>query len=150
MAATMTSGSTSATNARHERRHLAAWTVVLIMAVVNGIIRDFTYGRWLGWALAHSLSVAPLVVGILALSFWLAGRWPLADRAATWRIGAIWLVATLLFEFGLGAAAGHPWSELLAQYDVRRGSLWPLVPLTMALAPWIAQHLRQPRVASAS
>jgi hypothetical protein len=128
--------------ARNALRHVAAWLLVMVMAVVNGTIRDFTYGRWLAERLAHSLSVIPLLVGILAVAFWLARRWPLPSPSATAAVGAIWLLATLGFEFGLGTAAGRPMSELLAQYDLVHGNLWPLVPLTMALAPAIARRSR--------
>jgi hypothetical protein len=90
---------------RNALRHVAAWFLVMVMAVINGTIRDFTYGRWLAERVAHSLSVIPLLVGILAVAFWLARRWPLPSPAATAAVGAIWLLATLAFEFGLGTAA---------------------------------------------
>jgi uncharacterized membrane-anchored protein len=121
-------------------RHVAAWLLVMVMAIVNGTIRDFTYARLVGERLAHSLSVIPLLVGIFALAIWLARRWPLPSPAATAGVGAIWLALTLGFEFGLGTAAGRPMSELLAQYDLLHGNLWPLVPLAMVLAPAIARR----------
>ena len=125
----------------HSVRQIAAWLLVMVMAIVNGTIRDFSYGRLLGERLAHSLSVIPLLVGIFALAIWLARRWPLPNPAATATVGAIWLALTLGFEFGLGTAAGRPMSDLLAQYDLLRGNLWPLIPLAMALAPAIARRV---------
>jgi cell shape-determining protein MreD len=125
----------------HSVRHVAAWLLVMVMAIVNGTIRDFTYGRLLGERLAHSLSVIPLLVAIFALAIWLARRWPLPSPAATAAIGAIWLAFTLGFEFGLGTAAGRPMRDLLAQYDLLRGNLWPLIPVAMAVAPAIARRV---------
>ena len=122
-------------------RHVAAWPLIMVMAIVNGTIRDFTYGRFLGERLAHSLSVFPLLLGIFAVALWLARRWPLPSLAATAGVGAIWLALTLSFEFGLGTAAGRPMAELLEQYDLVHGNLWPLVPLTMALAPAVVRRL---------
>jgi hypothetical protein len=121
-------------------RHVAAWLLVMVMAIVNGTIRDFTYGRWLGERLAHSLSVIPLLIGILAVAIGLARRWPLPSPEATAGVGAIWLALTLGFEFGLGTAAGRPMGALLAQYDFVHGNLWPLVPLSMAVAPALARR----------
>jgi hypothetical protein len=125
------------------RRHILAWPLVLMMAIANGTLRDLGYGRLLSRTVAHSLSVLPLVAGIVALSLWLARRWPLPDTRAATRVGLVWLFATLTFEFGLGAATGHPLHELVAQYDVLRGNLWPLVPLTMAVAPALVRHHRR-------
>jgi hypothetical protein len=40
------------------------------------------------------------------------------------------------FEFGFGHyVSGAPWTELLADYDVRAGRLWPLVLFTTIVAP---------------
>jgi hypothetical protein len=32
---------------------------------------------------------------------------------------------------------GHPWSELLANYDIVHGRLWPVVLLWIAVAPYV-------------
>lgn len=124
------------------RRHLAAWLVVPVLAVINGGVRDLTYGRALGRTVAHSISVVPLVVAIVSLAALLERRWPLADRRSGVRVGAVWLGLTLAFEFGLGAALHVPLGDMLAAYDVTRGHLWPLVPIAMALAPELARRGR--------
>ena len=43
---------------------LAAWFVLLVVAVINGALRDMTYGRYLSELLANQLSC---VSGILLL-----------------------------------------------------------------------------------
>ncbi|HEY5332662.1 MAG TPA: hypothetical protein VIJ21_03880 [Solirubrobacterales bacterium] len=50
-------------------------------------------------------------------------------------MGGAWAALTVCFEFGLGRARGVGWSELGAEYDLRRGRLWPLVLLTVAVGP---------------
>jgi hypothetical protein len=43
-------------------------------------------------------------------------------------IGARWVGLTTPFEFGFGhCVARKSWSTLIADYDLRRGPLWPLV-----------------------
>jgi hypothetical protein len=133
-------------------RHIAAWIILAVVAVANGAIREATYGRWLGRSLAHSLAVLPLLVAIFALAWLLARKWPLQGSRAGIRVGLIWVVLTVAFEFGVGALSGDSLSAMLAQYNVSRGSLWPLVPLSMAVAPEIARRLtgvgrRSPRPA---
>jgi hypothetical protein len=53
---------------------------------------------------------------------------------------------TLLFEFGLGALRGLDLRVMLTQYDVTKGHLWPLVPLTMGLAPELVRRAAARRV----
>jgi hypothetical protein len=125
---------------RSEAKHLWAWLPIPAMAVVNGGVRDLVYAKFMSETLAHSISVLPLMAAIAAWAWFLAGRWPLADQRAGLRIGLIWFVLTLTFELGLGALRGVELTEMLAQYDVTRGHLWPLVPLTMGLSPELARR----------
>ncbi|MCL6545144.1 MAG: hypothetical protein K6T61_07935, partial [Bryobacteraceae bacterium] len=56
-------------------------------------------------------------------------------------LGAGWCAATVAFEFGFGHyIIGHPWSALLADYNLFRGRLWVLVLLTLLLAPLAAKR----------
>ena len=119
----------------NETRHVVGWLALPAMAAANGALRDATYGKRMGRTAAHSLSVVPLVVTVLAWAAGLERRWPLASRRAAARVGVMWLALTLAFEFGMGAARGTPAREMLAEYDVRGGHLWPLVPLAVVLAP---------------
>lgn len=52
-------------------------------------------------------------------------------------VGALWAGLTVAFELVFGRyVSGLSWEALLADYDVTRGRLWPLVLLTTLLAPW--------------
>jgi hypothetical protein len=124
-----------------ERRHLAAWLALPALAVLNGLIRDTTYGRSMNYDLSHALSLAPLLLAILVWVVVLARRWPLPSLAAGIRVGLAWLTLTLAFEFGLGSLQGSSLDAMLAEYDVSRGKLWPLVPLSTLLAPALMQWL---------
>jgi hypothetical protein len=47
------------------------------------------------------------------------------------------VVLTTLFEFGLGRFSGKTWTELLANYYLLNGQLWPLFLLCLGLMPWL-------------
>src|SRR5918994_1627079 len=80
------------------RRALAVWCLLLLLAVLNGGGR----GTWL----------SPPPGGTIG---WIR---PTSSRAAL-GVGAVWVVLTLAFEFGVGHYGfGKPWSELLADYDL--------------------------------
>jgi hypothetical protein len=70
-------------------------------------------------------------VAALATYFWLLDRrWPIPTTAAALQIGATWTASTMAFEFGFGRYVGpnpKSWSEMLGDYDITKGQLWPLV-----------------------
>jgi hypothetical protein len=121
-----------------EARQDIAWLALPVFAVLNGLVRDTTYGPSMGYELSHSVSVGPLLVAIVLWATWAARRWPLPDIGTALRVGAAWLALTLAFEFGLGALRGLSMEAMLAEYDIMRGRLWPLIPLATLLAPPLA------------
>ena len=108
-------------------KYLLVWLLLAVIAIANGVIRQATYGRLLPELAAHQVST---VTAIAASGFavWLVNRtWPIASSAEAWTIGSAWLVMTVLFEFGFGHyVAGHSWTNLLADYNLMEGRLWPL------------------------
>lgn len=120
---------------QNETKQVIAWTALPFAAVANGVVRDTTYGKGMGETASHSLAVAPLAAVVGLWAGFLARRWPLRSRRSAVRVGILWLALTLAFETGLGKARGVSTRDQLAEYDVRRGKLWPLALLVIALAP---------------
>lgn len=123
-------------------RLILAWLVMLIVAVLNGIARDVGYGRDLDPSLAQQLST---IYGMTLLGMVIAAytwRWPFSGRAAAWRAGLLWVAMTMVFEFlFFHYVAGHPWAELLANYDLAAGLLWGLLLVWIAIAPAVFHSL---------
>lgn len=124
-------------------RALAVWSGILAAAVVNGVIRESLLIPLLGTLSGLVLSGLLLSLVIFVVSL-LAIRWiGVATARQALSIGLLWLVATLAFEFGLGAGLQHKtMAELLAAYTFEGGNLWPLVLLVTALSPLAAHRLR--------
>ena len=64
---------------------------------------------------------------------------PFAGRADArpGRAALAWLVMTVAFEFLIGRTVDHKsWRELVENYAIWRGRLWPVVLLTVVLAPF--------------
>jgi hypothetical protein len=109
------------------------------LAVANGLSRGLYAGR-LGEARAHQVSTATLIAALLPYARAVERRWPIPTPGAAARIGASWVALTVAFEFGFGHyGARQSWSTLLADYDLRRGRLWPLVLAATAAAPTAAR-----------
>jgi hypothetical protein len=117
-------------------RALAVWLAILVLASMNGALRDLVMTPRLGDTVARAISTVLLSVAVLIVT-WLTVRWigP-RSRSDTVVIGAFWVACTLGFEFLGGHYLFHkPWPELLADYDVRRGRIWIVVLVVTFFAP---------------
>jgi hypothetical protein len=85
------------------------------------------------------------VLVILAMTRRFVLRLGSPGSAKLLEVGLLWLFLTVAFEFGFGRLSGASWQALLADYDIPRGRLWPLVLLTTFLAPWLWGRDRRDR-----
>ena len=121
----------------------AIWLGILVMAVVNGMLRETVLIPSLGQVAGFILCGVLLSFLILAITYlalpWL-GRWPPARYIG---MGFGWLFLTLAFELTFGSIIqGKPWSQLFEAYTFKDGNIWPIVLLATGLAPYIAAKLR--------
>jgi hypothetical protein len=117
-------------------RALLVWLLLVALAVLNGALREALLAPRLGAPAGHVASTLSLAALILLVA-WHTIRWiaPGSGRRA-WAVGLLWLFLTLAFEVLAGHyLLGHPWPALLADYDLRRGRVWPLVLLATLVAP---------------
>ena len=117
---------------------LLAWFVLLVLMIGNGILRVNVLQPRLGEAAARQVASLTGVAIILAFSHlfvrWQAG----ATRRQLLQAGGLWLALTIVFEFLFGHyVSGMSWQALLADYNIFRGRLWPLILLAALLGPWL-------------
>ena len=123
-------------------RYLLFWLILAVVAVLNGVLRQATYGRHLPELAAHQVST---VTGILLTGavVWILSRfWPIGSAKEAWVIGACWLLMTVAFEFGFGHyVAGHSWSRLFADYNLADGRVWSLFLAWIAVLPYLSWRI---------
>jgi len=128
-------------------RAVAAWGLLLVIAVANGALREYLLAPRLGGQAGHVVSVVVLCAAIFVVAL-LTIRWigPRGRRDAV-LIGATWLALTLVFEFLAGHYLfGNSWEKLFADYNLLRGRVWILVLLVSLFAPaWALGWNRAPR-----
>lgn len=118
-------------------KYFLLWLPMILIAVLNGTARDLGYKKYLGELLARQLSTIVLIIVFGIYIGFVLQKYPPANLGQSVKIGILWLVLTLLFEFGLGLAGGKSWAELLSDYNILQGKLWVLVPLWVAVAPYL-------------
>jgi hypothetical protein len=111
------------------------------IAVVNGSFRVSVLIPRIGEQCGHIISTLMLCCFIAALVWFFIRRLKPKTPAAAIALGAFWVALTLAFEFGFGHfVAQKSWAELLNDYNVLRGRIWPLVLVVIAIFPYIASR----------
>ena len=120
---------------------LLAWLGGALIGVGNGVAREATLARFLGEKRAHQASCVSGVAAFAAYFHFLQRSWPLCERDEALKIGGAWLTMTVAFEFGFGRlAAKKPLRELVEDYNVAKGRLWPVVLAWIAVGPEITRR----------
>jgi hypothetical protein len=119
-------------------KYTIAWVPMVFIAIANGVIRQFGYGRFLSELHAHQVSCATGITLFYLYTWLLSLRWPLQSSGQAFGVGLIWLGLTIAFEFVFGHyVMKHPWTRLLHDYDISKGRLWSLVLVAILLSPFI-------------
>jgi hypothetical protein len=118
--------------------YLIAWLGMVVLAVVNGAIRDFAYKTRVGDLRAHQISTLSLII-LFAIYFWaLTYYFPIESESQAWIIGTVWLVLTIVFEFGLGYYVSHlPLRKMLHDYNLLAGRVWIFILIWTFIGPYI-------------
>ena len=119
-------------------RALRVWLLLVVAMVANGAFRAMVLEPRIGAAPAQVASVATGIALILLITRpFVLGLLDLSARKRT-EIAGAWVALTVLFEFGFGHyAMGASWADLLANYDLLQGHLWPLVLAAVAMSPFL-------------
>jgi hypothetical protein len=125
-------------------KYLAAWFPMLLLAIINGALREMLYKESLGALPAHQLSTVTLLLLFSVYIWFIIRTWPPVSAQQAWLIGLLWLLLTLAFEFGFGRlVGGKPWSVLLEDYNLLAGRVWVFIPAWVAAAPPLFFRLLQ-------
>jgi len=120
------------------------WFPMVVLAIINGFIREKLYTRFLSSLGAHQLSTLSGIV-IFGVYFWLTtNNWQIESANQAVLIGSMWMIITLLFEFIFGHfVIGHSWKILLSDFNIFKGRLWVVVLIWTAIGPWFFYSLEK-------
>jgi hypothetical protein len=119
------------------------WTVLLLVAVACGILREFWLVPALGLQAARVIGSLVVCVLFFGLIYRYIGKFVSPSQGFLVKLGLFWMTLAILFEFLFGRyVMGHSWQALGADYNVFEGRLWPLVLLVIWFGPLLAGQLR--------
>ena len=120
------------------RAVLAVWGLLAVLMSLNGIFREAVlvdqFRRGIADFLSAILGIA-IILGTIGAFFRAFPGWRDANPV---RLAVIWTALTVAFEFIFGHYVDRKsWSELAANYEIWNGRLWPLVLLSLVIAPFL-------------
>lgn len=123
--------------------YIVCWFGLVILAILNGAVREKIYGQSMAELSAHQLStlIGLIIFGIYV--FIITGIFRLESSRQALLIGAIWVVMTIVFEFVFGHfIMGHSWARLFHDYNLLKGRLWILVLIWTLISPYAFFKIR--------
>lgn len=118
------------------------WLLIVVAESIHGIIRQLFISPVIGDMPARQVGVligsAIIFVIALACIRWIGAR----SFAEQLRVGLLWVVLIVIFEFSLGAALGYSVERMLSDYNMAKGGFMGLGLLFMLFAPYLAAKAR--------
>jgi hypothetical protein len=140
------------------KRALFVWLLIIVAESIHGTLRTIFLEPFLGSFRARQLSVFTATIIVFTIT-WFTMRWIRAasqspshvnagslSTSACLTIGALGVVLTLIFEFGLGRALGMSWVRLLEDYNLAKGGLMLFGLAAMFATPWLVNRYRKDKV----
>lgn len=125
-------------------RALWIWCSFVPVVILNAAFREVILNPTIGALAAHIVSTMIGVILLFGITL-LAIAWIGPERQGdVWRVGVMWLLLTIAFEFLAGHYVfGTSWEKLLADYNLLRGRVWLLVLVGQLFSPWLAVRIQR-------
>lgn len=125
-------------------RYILFWFALALLATMNGVLREATYGKILPELISHQISTGTGILLTGVFGWYLSRHWPLVSSGQAWRIGFVWFILTIAFEFGFGHyVVGHSWAILVNDYNVLEGRVWSLFLVWVLIMPFVFHKYAQ-------
>jgi hypothetical protein len=119
-------------------KYIFWWFAFPFIGILNGILRESVYKKYVGDLLAHQISTATGIIIFGIIFYFIFRRWKIESQKHAIIVGCIWFFLTILFEFGFGHyIMGNSWQRLLYDYSLMQGRIWSLFLLFVLIAPYI-------------
>ena len=120
------------------RRLVGVWVLLAIVMSANGVFRETVLKDAMT---ADKANLASAVIGvflILGVTRLFFGPLKGARRSTLIRVSVALVIMTVVFEFAIGRLVDRKtWGELIENYALWRGHLWPIVLAVLAATPFL-------------
>ncbi len=124
------------------QRAVLVWVIIAVAESAHGTIRRFFLVPLIGERPASQLGVLVGSAIIFAIT-WFSIHWLRAgSKRHQLQVGILWVLLTVIFEFGFGHLLGYSAERILSDYNVAEGGLMGFGLLFMLMAPALVARAR--------
>ena len=117
---------------------IGVWFLLALFANINGVIRVYLIVPLVGETAGHVISCFTFSAIIFVVTYLFIKRKSIINRKTLIKIGLLWLLMTITFEFIFGHfVMNHSWEKLLQDYNIFAGRLWIVVLAVTFISPFI-------------
>jgi len=109
------------------------------------ILMNLIYEPMWGYLVAHQIGMATRILINIFFAYFLLLNTEEYNNKDLILVGILWLVLTLIFEWGGSIALGRPIGEILVGWNIFAGYMWPYVLLSYLLSPLIVGVILHPQ-----
>lgn len=115
-----------------------AWLMQILVAGFNFfILMNLIYQPLWGELIGHQIGMITRIIINFVFAYLLLMHADEYNTEDLISVGVLWLVLTLIFEWGGSFVLGRPVEEILIGWNIFAGYMWPYVLLSYLLAPII-------------
>jgi hypothetical protein len=108
---------------------------MILLAFANAALRELVIVKHFADLAAHQLSTLTLVVLCTVYTGFIFPFLRIENKKQALKVGLLWMILVVAFEFSLGLIANRNWRSLLADYNILAGRIWPVFLLWILLLP---------------
>jgi hypothetical protein len=118
---------------------IIVWLAMLVLAMLNGIVRDMLLAPAFGITIAQPASGIILSILIFAVSYYSLAFIGASRVREYLGVGLFWVCLTLVFEYLFAHyVLGMSWRQVNQIFNIQQGNLFSLALLVSATGPLLA------------
>lgn len=125
------------------KKSILIWLSIIPLAILNGALREAVLNTWLGEKIAQPISGILLCAMVFIITLIFIPRIGKGTSKTYWKIGALWVGMTVVFEATFVLLLGGNFQQIIAMYDITTGNLWLLVVIFIGIAPWLTAKIKR-------
>lgn len=125
------------------KKSILIWLLIIPLAMLNGLLRDEVITPIIGEKYALPLSGVILCVLIFFVALFFIPRLGRGSKQTYLKIGLLWMLLTVSFEFIFGFLRGVPFMEMINTYNITTGNLWLVIVLFVGIVPLLVAKMKR-------
>lgn len=119
------------------------WLPMILLAVLNGLLREKVFRKGMNELSAHQLSTLLLMLLCFIYVYLIFPFSKIETDTNAWLVGVLWVILTVAFEYIIGIFSKKPKHLLWKDYHLSAGRIWVLFLIALGCIPYLVYLIRE-------